>query len=103
MSDVDGDGVEDFVVLFSVENVHGSGNNTTQVLAALTSTLAWRAVTIEVGWRGRREVRSILRGPGRSIPLETLSYGPADAVCCPSVKGTAVVEFRDGELRPLKQ
>src|SRR5215467_6230787 len=52
--DVDGDGREDFLVVFSIEGAHG--NDITQFLAVFPSTTGWAPTLIEVGRRGTRLV-----------------------------------------------
>ena len=52
LSDVDGDGVTDFFVVFTIEGAHGSATNSIQFLGMFASGTGWRPVVTEVGRRG---------------------------------------------------
>ncbi len=101
LSDVDGDKTEDFLVVFSVEGIGGGGNSVRQFLAVFASSREWQPAIAEVGRRGERVVRSVSLGPGRAIVLETLEYGPSDAMCCPSRKGTLRLAYKDGRIERI--
>ena len=97
LSDVDGDRVADFLVVFTIEGVEGSANNSIQFLALFTSRAAWRPVVVEVARRGKRVVRSIHAVVG-VVDLGTLEYAPPDPMCCPSRTGSLRVVLRDGKI-----
>ena len=83
LSDLDGDGIDDFVVVFTVEGAGGGGNNSTQYLLVLASRSGWQPVEARVGARGERTVESVEVSKG-TLRLHVLKYGRGDAMCCPS-------------------
>lgn len=92
IDDVDGDGKEDFLVVFSVEDRQG-GNSVIQYLGVFASGNNWVPVGTEVGRRGVRLVEKIDVAAGGAIELTTREYVEGkDPMCCPSGKGT--VRFR---------
>jgi hypothetical protein len=102
LSDIDGDRVDDFLVVFAVEGVGGGGNNSLQFLVALASGSAWRPVIVQVGARGRRLVKSI-EASGGVVVLHVLEYAPTDAMCCPTRSGTARYRIEGGGLKELNK
>ena len=96
--DLNHDGVSDVAVLYTIEGV-GGGNNYTQYLAVfvrLEGKLTPTAHAV-VGGKGYRATH--LEGIGDNVIfLTTLSYGPHDAMCCPSIKGSARFVLADGKL-----
>lgn len=101
MSDLDGDGKNDLVVLFAVEP--RGGNDHLGFMAVFLSSDPGDAEPLiaATGGRGERDAVSIdVRG--RRIELGTLEYKPSDPMCCPSGKGTLVFELKDHALAPLK-
>jgi len=100
LSDVDGDGRPDFVVVFSVEGMSG-GNDVKQFLALLPSSSQWTARVVECGARGTRLVETI-EVKERSILLHTSEYRPGDAMCCPSGKGVATFRVEGKGLVEVK-
>jgi hypothetical protein len=97
ISDIDGDGQDDFLVVFSVEGVGGGGNHTIQFLAAFTSANEWAPTLVRVGARGERLVDAIDVDQGVII-LRTLEYLKKDARCCPSGRGALRYRFQKGQL-----
>jgi hypothetical protein len=96
--DLNHDGVSDLAVLYTIEGA-GGGNNYTQYLAVfvrLEGKLIPTAHAV-VGGKGYRAAH--LEGIGDNvIHLTTLNYGPHDAMCCPSIKGSARFVLADGKL-----
>ena len=99
--DVNGDGREDAVVLYTLEGFLGS-NLYVQYLAVFVSRggrlryLTHRAV----GGKGRRSLE--LDGvSGGKILLKTEEYRPGDASCCPSKKGRARFVLSRDRLKEL--
>jgi hypothetical protein len=86
--DLTRDGVPETVVLYTIEGQGGS-NNYTQYLAVFARGKSGLvAVThTAVGGKLRRSIEQVSVSDN-AIQLETLSYGPNDAACCPSIKGT---------------
>jgi hypothetical protein len=101
--DLTHDGQPETVVLYTIEGQGGS-NLHIQYLAVFTrrngklSPLAHA----DVGGKSTRgiELRSV---DNNSILLDTLNYGPRDASCCPSVKGTTRYVLSGGRLREQKR
>jgi hypothetical protein len=88
IDDLDGDGRDDFIVVFAVEAV--MGNNSMQYLAILPSRTNWRPTVLKVGERGQRFIDGVDVEDGHTIVLTTSEYQKGDPMCCPSL---------DGELR----
>ena len=99
LDDVDGDGKDDFLVLFTVEGPSG-GNDHVSFLAAFLSTRPGRPILVETGRRGERDPVSIEARRGE-VALETREYLPSDPMCCPSGKGRVVFRLSGGRLLPV--
>lgn len=97
--DLNGDGVSDAVVLFTVEV--GSANTSTQFLSAFLrqadGTLQVAGST-SVGSAGGDAVNGVAIEAG-SIKLKTLTRGPDDPDCCPSVEGAVEYLLHNGKLK----
>lgn len=96
--DVDGDGADDFIVLFSIEGMEGKGNDHYDFMSVFLSGRKWQPITVKTGERGERDPTSV-EVRGRKIILETLVYRPSDAMCCPSGKGALVYEVSGSQLK----
>ena len=96
--DVDGDGTDDFIVLFSVEGMEGKGNCHYDFMSVFLSGRKWQPITVKTGERGERDPISV-EVRGRKIILETVVYLPSDAMCCPSGKGTLAYEISGSQLK----
>lgn len=101
--DVNGDGSADVVVLFTLEGCGGGGNNSAQWLAVFVRKGKKIQYTAEDGI-GSTTDRSVelVSIVGGKINLNTLSYRPNDAACCPSRKGKTKYVFANRKLRELK-
>ena len=97
LSDVDGDGVTDFFVVFTIEGAHGSATNSIQFLGMFASGTGWRPVVTEVGRRGTRVVQAIHVAAG-AVELGTLEYASSDPMCCPSRHGKLRLAVKDGKI-----
>ncbi len=95
-ADVNGDRRDELVVLFTLER----GNFWAQYLTVLSSAGSPLATT-EVSRKGVRAV-DLDRTAGPIIQLTTKSYGPEDAMCCPSLPGHASYLIRGRHLREIK-
>lgn len=101
--DLTHDGDPETVVLYTIEGQGGS-NLYIQYLAIFVrrkgklSALTHTAV----GGKSTRgiELKAV---ENNSIVLDTLNYGPKDASCCPSVKGTTTYVLSAGTLREMKR
>ena len=96
--DVDGDGTDDFIVLFSVEGMEGKGNSHYDFMSVFLSGRKWQPITVKTGERGERDPISV-EVRGRKMILETVVYRPSDAMCCPSGKGALVYEVSGSQLK----
>ncbi len=88
LDDIDGDGHDDFVVLFTVEGIDGGGNDHQDFMLVLLSSAPDRPTLLKTGERGVRDPVSI-EVRQRRIILGTRVYRPRDAMCCPSGRGTS--------------
>ena len=100
--DVDRDGKDDFIVLFTVEGVGGGGNNHHDFMAVFLSRRGWKPIITRTGGRGERDPIRVHFRDGRII-LDTLVYLPSDALCCPSGKGTLIYEVRGDNLELISE
>jgi hypothetical protein len=100
--DLTHDSAAETVVLYTIEGQLGS-NNYAQYLTvfAREGGRLSPVATAEVDGKSARSVdlRSI---EASAIDLDTLSYGPKDAMCCPSVKGTTRYVLVGRRLREQK-
>jgi hypothetical protein len=96
IDDVDGDGKDDFLVLFTVEGPRGANDHIT-FLAAFLSGKPGSPIVVEAGRRGERDPIAIDARRGE-IGLDTLDYLPRDPMCCPSGKGRRVYRLSGGKL-----
>ena len=97
--DLNGDGVPETVVLYTIESQGGS-NNYVQYLAVFVRRRGdLVAVThTAVGGKGRRSV-DLTSVNNRRVNLKTLSYAPADASCCPTLKASTSYVLQGRVLR----
>lgn len=86
--DLTHDGEPETVVLYTIEGQGGS-NQYIQYLAvfARKNGKVTPLTHADVGGKSTRGVE-LTSVENNSILLDTLSYGPKDASCCPSIKGT---------------
>ena len=100
--DLNGDGSPETVVLYTIEGQRGS-NNYIQYIAVFAPRHG-RLVPIAHTAVGGKSYRSIeLNSVDKQrVNLDTLSYGPKDASCCPSVKGTTSYALIGPKLREQK-
>jgi len=96
LADVDGDGKDDFLALFTLEGPRGANDHVT-FLAAFLSGAPGRPIVVEAGRRGERDPVSIEARRGE-ITLEVLEYLPRDPMCCPSGKGRRSYRLTGGKL-----
>jgi len=100
VDDLDGDGRDDFVLVFDVEAPAG-GNDSVQYLAVFPSSTRWRPSVVEVGERGERFVDEIEVEDGRTIVLLTSEYAAGDPMCCPSGDGELRYRLEHGRVVPV--
>ena len=102
VGDLTHDGTPETVVLYTIES-QGGTNLHIQYLAVLIrrndklSLLTYR----EVGGKSTRSVE-LTSVENNSILLDTMAYGPKDASCCPSVKGTTRYVLAGRQLHEQK-
>ena len=103
IGDLTHDGVPETVVLYTIEGQRGT-NRSLQYLAvfARRNGKLMPLTRAEMGSKSVATVdlRSVENG---TIVLGTLSYGPKDANCCPSVPGTTRYVLVGRALREQKQ
>jgi hypothetical protein len=96
VDDLDGDGHDDFVMVFSLELK--AGNYSAQYLAVFPSGKAWKPIVLKVGERGERFIDQIDVEENRTIVLSTSEYEDDDAMCCPSGEGELRYRIEKGQL-----
>ncbi len=101
IDDLDGDGRDDFVLVFELENKDG-GNNSVQYLAVFLSSRAWKPLVLKVGERGERFIDQVDVEDDRTLVLSTSEYEPGDPMCCPSGDGELRFRIDHGRLKPVE-
>ena len=102
VGDLTRDGVPETVVLYTIESQGGTNNYVQYVAVFARGNRGLIPVTYtEVGGKMRRSVE-LESVDDNTIQLATLSYGPKDASCCPSVKGTTRYALVGRALREQK-
>lgn len=103
VGDLTHDGEPETVVLYTIEGQGGS-NLYLQYLAVFVRRKGKLAplTHANVGGKSVRSVELTAVG-SNSILLDTLNYGPKDASCCPSVKGTTRYVLSGGTLHEQKR
>jgi len=99
--DIDEDGHDDFIVLFTVEGI-GGGNDHYDFMSVFLSRRGWKPIVTRTGGRGERDPIAVDVRDGKII-LSTLEYLPQDAMCCPSGKGTLVYEIHGDKLELVSE
>jgi hypothetical protein len=97
IDDLDGDGRDDFVLVFSLELK--AGNYTAQYMAVFPSSKQWKPIVLKVGERGERYVDQIDVEEGRTLVLTTEEYEDGDPMCCPSGDGELRYRIENGQLK----
>lgn len=110
-ADLDGDGDQDAVVQYNVDNKDG-GNYSQSFLATFLNTrsgtgkraLVFAAET-SAGIFGTAmgEQLELLRVSKRRIVCARSVYEADDGVCCPTPKGNAIFTLQNGKLRRLRK
>jgi hypothetical protein len=95
--DVDSDGKNDLIVVFSIEDVHGDRKVTRQFLAAFPSRTAWTASVVELDAITRRPVQRIAVVAG-AILVETGERCRWGAECGAIVSEQLGFKVKDGRL-----
>jgi len=99
--DLNRDGTNDLVVLYTIEGQNGS-NNYVQYLAAFLRKQGKLVAVARASVAGKfyreAELESITNG---RIILSTLSKGKNDPACCPTKKGSARYILSAGKLRQI--
>jgi hypothetical protein len=103
VGDVTHDGVAETIVLYTIEG-QGGTNLHIQYLAVFTRHQGKLSALTYTELRGKSlgsaELTSV---EDNSILLNTMSYGPNDASCCPSVKGSTRYVLSGRTLRRQKR
>lgn len=98
--DVDGDGVPDTVVFFTIEGFAGGNNYTSYMTVFKGQGTRFEPLdTIVVGGKGLGAVsysKPVLRNG--HLVVERMEYVDSDARCCPSRKTSVTISIRDGKL-----
>ena len=103
VGDLTHDGEPETVVLYTIEGQGGSNLHIQYLAVFVRRNNKLSPLThADVGGKSTRgvELTSI---ENNSILLDTLNYGPKDASCCPSVKGTTRYVLSGGKLLEQKR
>jgi len=98
--DLDGDGVPDRVVLFTIEGM-GGGNNYWFFLGVQLSGSGWRPITEPIGGKLNRMPVSV-RVEGRTIVVPMREWTETDPGCCPTRAAVARFRLRGGRIVELE-
>jgi hypothetical protein len=93
VGDLDGDGIEDTAVVYTLEGARHS-NNYEQYLAFSSSRHGGRFVDILAGGKDIREIDGVHISAGR-VELLLREYTSSDASCCPSRPATTSYVLKD--------
>ena len=96
VGDLDGDGVADTAVVYTLEGAHHS-NNYEQYLAVSSSRQGGHFFDVLAGGKEIREVDGIQIAAGRVV-LVLREYAASDASCCPSRPANTGFILEDGVL-----
>ena len=98
--DVNRDGKEDIVVLYSLEGFFGGTNLWIQYLAVFTNRGNKLVYATHQSIGGKNQRGLLLKSIAKNrIYLDTKEYLRQDASCCPSGKGHASFTFSNGRLK----
>jgi hypothetical protein len=101
--DLTHDGQPETVVLYTIEGQGGSNLHIQYLAVFVRRNGKLSPLThVDVGGKSTRGVE-LVSVANNSILLDTLNYGPNDASCCPSVKGTTRYVLSGGRLREQGQ
>lgn len=104
INDIDGDGKDDFVVIYTVEGVHGSMNQYFQfMLVFLSSRINSKPLEIQVGERGERSAEGIMNVEKNKITVKEQVWQNNDALCCPSGGGQSIYGISNGKIIKTNQ
>ena len=102
MSDLDGDGKSDLIVLFNVEPRDGNDHRGFMAVFLSSDPPDAKPIIVPTDGRGERDAVEIAV-TGRRITLDTLEYLPKDPMCCPSGKGKLTFELVGRELKAARK
>jgi hypothetical protein len=98
LGDIDGDSINDFVVVFTVEGPDGGGNfHESFMFVFLSSSKSGKPLFVQVGERGDRDPEAVSAERGKVV-VTTRVYLGKDPQCCPSGHGKAVFEVKGDKL-----
>ena len=104
--DVNSDGIEDLIAVFTIEGACGDDKTTTpgacgnhhETYAKIFLGKELKEVpVIMIGRRGERLIKGLTVVNG-IIQAETLNYGKDDPMCCPAIKGQTAFVLNKGSL-----
>jgi len=101
MDDLNRDGVDDLLVLFTVEGQDGGNDHVDFLSVFLSGKTFTLPITVKVGNRGQRDPVSI-EVRDDIIILETQEWQKGDAACCPTGKGEIRLKLSDNRLEPVR-
>src|SRR5262245_50659939 len=101
--DLTHDGLPETVVLYTIEGQGGSNLYIQYLAVFMQRNGKLTPLThADVGGKSARGVE-LASVENNSILLNTLNYGPKDASCCPSIKGTSRYVLSGGTLHEQKR
>jgi len=99
LDDLDNDGVDDFILVFSVEGALGNAGNSIEFMMVFLSTIKVSSpLETQIGNRGKVTFDDFVNVSNNIIELELLVWRENDALCCPSGKGKAIYQIKDKQI-----
>lgn len=101
VGDINGDKKEDIFIDYAIEGI-GGGNLTLffQALFLKNKNRYFFTAERSNGCFGTAQGKTYIskKISGGKVICESLAYAPEDGVCCPSIKGTGEITFKNGQL-----
>ncbi len=99
LDDLDNDGSNDFILVFSVEGALGNAGNSIEfMIVFLSKTKEGSPLETQIGNRGKVTFNDFANVSNNTIELELLVWKENDALCCPSGKGKAIYQIKDKQI-----
>lgn len=99
LNDLDNDGIDDFILVFSVEGAFGNAGNSFDFMMIFLSTIKESSpLETQIGSRGKDTFNDFENVSNNAVELELLVWKENDALCCPTGKGKAIYQIKDKQI-----